>query len=102
MTIHHDDILKFDMSNVFPEEAAMPWDGPTPHIYLIGNLPFSVSTPLIIKVSKHVAFPLLAGFLQFCFCVGEMVQNSRKVKIWFGFYLTFLKLYVSDDWIFSY
>ena len=89
MTIHHDDILKFDMSNVFPEEAAMPWDGPTPHIYLIGNLPFSVSTPLIIKVTKHVAFPLLAGFLQFCFRVREMVQNFRKVKIWFDFILPF-------------
>ena len=81
MTIHHDDILRFDMSNMFPEEATVPWDGPTPHIYLIGNLPFSVSTPLIIKVSKHLVFPLLADFLQFCFYGGGMVKNFSKVKI---------------------
>ena len=52
MTIHHDDILRFDTSNMFPNEAASPWDGPVPRIHLIGNLPFNISTPLIIKVSK--------------------------------------------------
>ena len=72
MTIHHSDILRFDMSNMFPEEAAVPWDGPTPNIYLIGNLPFSVSTPLIIKVSKHLRYFLC--FVRSCFIMLEMVQ----------------------------
>ncbi len=50
MTIHLGDVLRFDMSNIFPEEAAKPWDEETPNIYIIGNLPFGVATPLIIKV----------------------------------------------------
>ncbi len=50
MTVHLGDILHFNMSRLFPEEAAVPWDGPTPPIYIIGNLPFNVSTPLITKV----------------------------------------------------
>ena len=86
MTIHHDDILRFGMSNMFPKEAVMPWDGSTPHIYLIGNLPFSISTPLIIKVSKHIRyFPCF--YTQF-----EMVQFFGKIKIWFGFHCTSLLL----------
>jgi len=47
--IHHGDILNFDMTNIFPVELAKPWEGHLPKLHIIGNLPFNVSTPLIIK-----------------------------------------------------
>ncbi|XP_066992256.2 dimethyladenosine transferase 1, mitochondrial [Anabrus simplex] len=43
------DVLSYNMSQSFPQEYKKPWDAPPPNIHLIGNLPFSVSTPLIIK-----------------------------------------------------
>lgn len=48
MQIHNADIMNFDMTNLFPDDYASDWDGLPPNIHIIGNLPFSVSTPLII------------------------------------------------------
>ncbi|KOC69227.1 Dimethyladenosine transferase 1, mitochondrial [Habropoda laboriosa] len=49
MEIIFDDIMKINLNNVFPMTEAKPWSDTTPKIKLIGNLPFNVSTPLIIK-----------------------------------------------------
>ncbi|XP_031841959.1 mitochondrial transcription factor B1 [Nomia melanderi] len=49
MDVIYDDIMKVDLTNLFPESVANAWDGAAPKIYIIGNLPFNVSTPLIIK-----------------------------------------------------
>lgn len=44
------DILRFEMSKLFPNECERAWDDEEcPPIQLLGNLPFSVSLPLIIK-----------------------------------------------------
>lgn len=44
------DILRFEMSKLFPSECERAWDEEEcPPIQLLGNLPFSVSLPLIIK-----------------------------------------------------
>ncbi|GFR84188.1 rRNA adenine N(6)-methyltransferase [Elysia marginata] len=43
------DILSFNMEDVVPPEFARTWHDSTPDIHVIGNLPFSVSTPLIIR-----------------------------------------------------
>lgn len=43
------DILSFNMEDVVEEEYGRPWHEDTPDIHVIGNLPFSVSTPLIIR-----------------------------------------------------
>lgn len=48
LSIHSGDILSFNMENIIPENLAVPWDSAPPNIHIIGNLPFSVSTPLII------------------------------------------------------
>jgi dimethyladenosine transferase 1 len=38
------------MTKLFPEETARPWeDDRLPPLHIIGNLPFSVATPLIIR-----------------------------------------------------
>ncbi|XP_003706058.1 mitochondrial transcription factor B1 [Megachile rotundata] len=49
MEVIYDDIMKIDMSNLFPETVKVAWEDKSPKIRLIGNLPFNVSTPLIIK-----------------------------------------------------
>lgn len=49
MQIIFDDIMKVNMTNLFPTSEIKAWTDKSPHIKLIGNLPFNVSTPLIIK-----------------------------------------------------
>ena len=49
MTIHEGDIMKFDMDTLFPWDLSKGWDDDPPNLHIMGNLPFSVSTPLIIK-----------------------------------------------------
>ncbi|KAJ9590948.1 hypothetical protein L9F63_016046, partial [Diploptera punctata] len=43
------DVLSFDMSKMFSDDKRRSWEESPPRINIIGNLPFSVSTPLIIK-----------------------------------------------------
>jgi dimethyladenosine transferase 1 len=43
------DVMNFDMSRLFSEDKRREWEDRPPHIHIIGNLPFSVSTPLIIR-----------------------------------------------------
>lgn len=43
------DILKVDVSNFIPSDVKVDWTDPPPPVNLIGNLPFSVSTILIIR-----------------------------------------------------
>lgn len=49
MDIFYDDIMNFNFSNVFKEEDKRDWSDRSPKIHIIGNLPFNVSTPLIIR-----------------------------------------------------
>ncbi|XP_056152105.1 dimethyladenosine transferase 1, mitochondrial [Lampris incognitus] len=53
--IVHGDILTYNMDGVFPRNIAKPWEEDPPNLHIIGNLPFSVSTPLIIKWLENVA-----------------------------------------------
>jgi len=55
MRIFHGDVLRFDMTDLFPEELSQPWNGHEPNIHIIGNLPFNVSTPLIAKWLENIA-----------------------------------------------
>lgn len=49
MSIYHGDVLRFDLENLFPGHLVRRWEEGPPNIHLVGNLPFGVSTPLIIK-----------------------------------------------------
>ncbi|KAM9316729.1 dimethyladenosine transferase 1, mitochondrial [Gastrophryne carolinensis] len=49
MRIVHGDILTYKMDKSFPKHLKKEWDDDPPNIHIIGNLPFNVSTPLIIK-----------------------------------------------------
>ena len=43
------DVLTFNMENTFPKDLTKSWDDNIPKIHIIGNLPFNISTPLVIR-----------------------------------------------------
>lgn len=49
MDIIFDDIMTVQMNDLFPKTEMKAWEDKSPKIYIIGNLPFNVSTPLIIQ-----------------------------------------------------
>lgn len=56
MDIYRDDILKFQINeNIFPDMIRSEWNGPMPPLHLIGNLPFAISTRLLINWLKDVS-----------------------------------------------
>ncbi|XP_012261479.2 dimethyladenosine transferase 1, mitochondrial [Athalia rosae] len=54
MDIIIDDITKINL-DLFPEEEKKEWEDEVPRIHLIGNLPFNVSTHLIIEWLKAIS-----------------------------------------------
>ncbi|KAM4723536.1 dimethyladenosine transferase 1, mitochondrial [Anableps anableps] len=55
LRIVHGDILTYRMDRGFPGGISKPWEEDPPNLHIIGNLPFSVSTPLIIKWLENIA-----------------------------------------------
>ncbi|MCI4383025.1 hypothetical protein PGIGA_G00021560 [Pangasianodon gigas] len=53
--IVHGDVLAYGMNTAFPAHIAKKWEEEPPNLHIIGNLPFSVSTPLIIKWLEEMA-----------------------------------------------
>jgi dimethyladenosine transferase 1 len=52
---YYGDVLSFNLTNLFPEEQARAWEDPCPYLHVMGNLPFSVATPLIIRWLKDIS-----------------------------------------------
>ncbi len=50
MDIYVGDVMHFNMEQLFPAELRKEWGAEVPDIRVVANLPFNVSTPLIIKV----------------------------------------------------
>lgn len=49
------DILTYRMDRAFPASLSKPWEEDPPNLHIIGNLPFNVSTPLIIKWLESIS-----------------------------------------------
>lgn len=49
MDIHMDDILRFPIDTAFDPTVSHPWEGARAPVHLIGNLPFAISTKLLIN-----------------------------------------------------
>lgn len=55
LRIVHGDILTYRMDRAFPAAVSKPWEQDPPNLHIIGNLPFNVSTALIIKWLEQIA-----------------------------------------------
>lgn len=56
MDIVHGDILKYRFENAFPDCQPVDWNDKAPvNVHLIGNLPFSISTRLLINWIKDMS-----------------------------------------------
>lgn len=55
LRIVHGDILTYRMDRGFPNKIVRRWEEDPPDLHIIGNLPFNVSTPLIIKWLEQIA-----------------------------------------------
>ncbi|XP_041928970.1 dimethyladenosine transferase 1, mitochondrial isoform X2 [Alosa sapidissima] len=53
--IVHGDILTYRMDRGFKPDIAKKWEDEPPNLHVIGNLPFNVSTPLIIKWLESIS-----------------------------------------------
>lgn len=50
------DVLGFTMGDIFPKELTRDWQDLPPKLHIIGNLPFNISTPLIIRWLKDISY----------------------------------------------
>ncbi|XP_006004417.1 dimethyladenosine transferase 1, mitochondrial [Latimeria chalumnae] len=55
LRIVHGDILMYKLDRAFPKKLRKEWEEDPPKVHIIGNLPFSVSTPLIIRWLENIA-----------------------------------------------
>lgn len=55
MDIYEGDILKYPIQTAFPDMTAHDWEGKRAPIHLIGNLPFAISTRLLINWLKDIS-----------------------------------------------
>ncbi|XP_021077143.1 dimethyladenosine transferase 1, mitochondrial [Mus pahari] len=55
LRIVHGDVLTYKIEKAFPDNIRRPWEDDPPNVHIIGNLPFSVSTPLIIKWLENIS-----------------------------------------------
>jgi len=53
--IHTGDVLSFNMCRLFPDVLRKDWHEEKPNVRVLGNLPFNVSTPLIIRWLADIA-----------------------------------------------
>ncbi|XP_035598512.1 mitochondrial dimethyladenosine transferase 1-like isoform X2 [Oncorhynchus keta] len=55
LRVVHGDILTSRMDRGFPKVITKAWEDDPPDLHIIGNLPFSVPTPLIIKWLENIS-----------------------------------------------
>lgn len=55
MDIMRDDILKYQCEHAFPDCPKHEWEGKRAPVHLIGNLPFAISTRLLINWLKDIS-----------------------------------------------
>ncbi|KAL3102542.1 hypothetical protein niasHT_020158 [Heterodera trifolii] len=82
MNIHRADVLKFDIEQMWTDAGAAKcsWVEERPPFHIIGNLPFQVSTPLVIKMMRQMSIrrgPFVFGRVPLTFTLQSEV--ARRV-----------------------
>ena len=55
LEVHIGDCLSFNVEEMVPAEARVPWDDDrVSDLVLVGNLPFSVATPFFLKLLRSI------------------------------------------------
>lgn len=49
------DVMDYSFENLFPDDARRQWTDECPPIQIVGNLPFNVSTPLLVRWLKQMS-----------------------------------------------
>ncbi|CAI9532122.1 unnamed protein product [Staurois parvus] len=84
MRIVHGDILTYRMDRSFPKNLKKEWEDDPPKVHIIGNLPFNVSTPLIIKwfeaISERTG-PFYYGRTQMTLTFQHEVAERMKASV---------------------
>lgn len=92
MDVYRDDILKFNIEHAFPEAKHHDWMGDLPPMYLIGNLPFAISTRLLVNWLKDISlqrgawsFGRTGMVLMFQYEVGQRIiapiSNEQRCRL---------------------
>lgn len=55
LDINMGDVLSFNMAKIFPDTLRRDWEQNQDSVRLLGNLPFNVSTPLIIRWLSNIS-----------------------------------------------
>lgn len=55
MNIIIGDVMNFNMEHIIDQSFKKDWQNNPPNIHIIGNLPFNIATPLIIKWLKKIS-----------------------------------------------
>lgn len=74
MDIYRDDILRFPIENAFPDNVRCDWMDHRPPVHIIGNLPFAISTRLLINWLKDISLKRGA----WCYGRTAMVLTFQK------------------------
>ena len=49
------DVMNFNMEHIIDQNFKKIWDDISPNVHIIGNLPFNIATPLIVKWLKNIS-----------------------------------------------
>ncbi|XP_018416937.1 PREDICTED: dimethyladenosine transferase 1, mitochondrial [Nanorana parkeri] len=84
LRIVHGDILTYRVDRSFPKHLKKQWEDDPPNVHIIGNLPFNVSTHLIIKwfeaISERTG-PFFYGRTQLTLTFQHEVAERMKASV---------------------
>lgn len=84
LRIVHGDVLTYRVDRAFPKHLKKEWEDDPPNVHIIGNLPFNVSTPLIIKWFEEISErsgPFVYGRTQMTLTFQHEIAERMKASV---------------------